>query len=99
MDHDNFISRSQSFLHWLKQHGTTVSPKIELADLRSRNAGRGVVATADIAEDEELFNIPRTSILTAENSSIPTELQVPNDPWLSLIVAMIYEYQQGNGSE
>lgn len=39
---DSFKAASAQFLGWLNQNGTTVSDKIELADLRNRNAGRGV---------------------------------------------------------
>lgn len=97
-DDRDFQSRSASFLHWLHQQNITLSPKIELADLRSKAAGRGVLATDDIETDEELFRIPRSSILTVENSSLPVELKEVEDPWLSLIIAMIYEYQRGGES-
>ncbi|KXT03454.1 hypothetical protein AC578_1630 [Pseudocercospora eumusae] len=57
------------------------------------------VATEDLAEDEELFSIPRTSILTTETSDLPTAIsQDLNDPWLSLILAMVYEYLRGTES-
>lgn len=58
------------------------------------------VARENIAEDETLFSIPRTTILTTETSSIPktiaSELQ---DPWLSLILTMLYEHQQAQESK
>ena len=58
------------------------------------------VARQDIAEDETLFSIPRSTILTTETSSIPktisSELQ---DPWLSLILTMLFEYQQAQNSK
>jgi len=95
----DFASKSHSFVDWFKQQGTTISPKIELADLRFRNAGRGVLATDDIGEDEDLFSIPRSSILTVETSSLPPELRENDDPWLSLIVAMVYECRQGSQSK
>lgn len=54
------------------------------------------VATENLPEDEELFSIPRSSILTVETSSLPASAQKEiNDPWLSLIVAMVYEYLRG----
>ncbi|KXT12273.1 hypothetical protein AC579_2043 [Pseudocercospora musae] len=96
MDIDNFQSTSDKFLTWLKSTGATISSKVQLADLRDRAAGRGVVATEDLTEDEELFSIPRTSILTTETSDLPTAIsQELNDPWLSLILAMVYEYLRG----
>jgi SET domain-containing protein 6 len=42
MDADHFVSASNAFLTWLKQTGSTISDKIELADLRQQGAGRGV---------------------------------------------------------
>ncbi|KAK5134877.1 hypothetical protein LTR08_005967 [Meristemomyces frigidus] len=99
MDDGDFSTKSDAFLTWLQQIGTTISSKIQLADLRSRHAGRGVLATADIAEDEELFTVPRSSILTAEASSLPAEIKEQfDDQWLSLMAAMIYEYQRGSDS-
>ncbi|KAF7192783.1 Ribosomal lysine N-methyltransferase 4 [Pseudocercospora fuligena] len=104
MDIDDFQSTSDKFLTWLKSTGATISSKIQLADLRDRAAGRGVgmayqLATEDLAEDEELFSIPRTSILTTETSDLPTAIsQELNDPWLSLILAMVFEYLRGTES-
>ncbi|KAF2484775.1 hypothetical protein BDY17DRAFT_237332, partial [Neohortaea acidophila] len=92
-----FAQLSLRFLSWLTENGTSVSPKIELADLRHRNAGRGVIAKDDIEEDEELFSVPRSTILTSGTSDLPSDIRAasPDDPWLSLILAMIYEYQHG----
>ncbi|KAK5121981.1 hypothetical protein LTR85_004553 [Meristemomyces frigidus] len=99
MPDDDFSAKSDSFVQWLHRNGTTISPKIELADLRSRNAGRGVLARDDIADDEELFTIPRSSTLTAESSSLPKHIKERfDDQWLSLIAAMIFEYQRGDES-
>ncbi|KAK4957353.1 Ribosomal lysine N-methyltransferase 4 [Elasticomyces elasticus] len=96
---DDFQARSQSFLAWLQQHGTTISPKIELADLRQDGCGRGVLAVQDIKEDEELFSVPRISILTIETSTLPAEVNAEiNDPWLGLITAMVLEHSKGDGS-
>lgn len=96
---EDFISRTRSFEVWLQTVGVTVSSKIKLADLRHRSAGRAVLATQDISTDEELFTIPRSSILTVQTSDLPTAVQEEiDDPWLSLILAMIYEYQRGSGS-
>ncbi len=95
-DDDRFELLSTKFLDWLKQNGANISSKIELQDLRHRNAGRGVVAREDIAEDEELFSVSNASILTSDTSSLPPNLKDRlSDPWLSLILAMVYEYQVG----
>jgi SET domain-containing protein 6 len=37
-----FDGASQNFLTWLKQSGAEISPKINLEDLRTKDAGRGV---------------------------------------------------------
>ena len=96
---ESFNALTSRFLDWLERSGTNVSSKIELADLRLRNAGRGVVAKEDIEEDEELFAIPKSSILTLETSSVPAALnEAPTDPWLSLILAMMYEFRRGSES-
>lgn len=93
---DEFSQQSTEFLAWLQRAGVLISPKIELADLRSRSAGRGVLAKKDIYEEEELFSIPRAIILRVANSRLPLAIRSSiEDPWLSLILAMIYEYNLG----
>lgn len=60
-----------------------------------------LVAISHIAEDELLFSIPRTSVLSVENSALSTKLCETLqglDPWASLILVMIYEYLQGANS-
>ncbi|CAN9140832.1 unnamed protein product [Alternaria alternata] len=98
----DFDGASQNFLTWLKQSGAEISPKINLEDLRNKDAGRGVVATQNIAEHELLFRIPRASILSVENSILSTEIPASTfallGPWLSLILVMLYEYHNGNAS-
>lgn len=55
-----------------------------------------VVAVQDLNEDEELFSIPRSIILTTETSSNgEAALKEVDDPWLSLIVVMVLEYLDG----
>ncbi|KAK7539123.1 hypothetical protein IWX49DRAFT_87337 [Phyllosticta citricarpa] len=96
---DEFEARSADFLSWLSSRSCTVSPKIQLADLRRHGAGRGVVAIQDIKEGEALFSIPRSNILSAATSSLSTaapKVLDELDPWGSLIVTMIYEYLRGS---
>jgi SET domain-containing protein 6 len=116
---DEFNSISERFLSWLSCSGATTSPKIEIADLRQQNAGRGVgtpnylpnrsrtltpriVATEDIDRDEVLFTVPRNIVLSAQSSSFGQQhgdllSSLAENPWLSLILVMIYEH--GCGSE
>ncbi|KAH9872771.1 hypothetical protein J1614_005165 [Plenodomus biglobosus] len=98
----DFNSASQAFLTWLRQSGADISPKVQLEDLRSRDAGRGVVAIQDINEHEVLFRIPRSAIMSVENSILSTEIPASTfellGPWLSLILVMLYEYVNGNAS-
>lgn len=58
------------------------------------------VARENIPEDETLFSIPRSTILTTETSSIPKAISAElTDPWLSLILTMLYEHQQAQASK
>ncbi|KAL6231555.1 hypothetical protein BDW75DRAFT_233511 [Aspergillus navahoensis] len=101
-DSDNFQRRSDEFATWLlSRPGVTVNSKIRIADLRANAAGRGVVAQADVDEDEELFTIPRDLVLSTHNSKLKDLL--PQDleqlgPWLSLMLVMIFEYLQRDRS-
>ena len=51
----------------------------------------------DIEENEELFSVPQSAVLSTANSELRSK--VPDidqlDPWLSLILVMIYEYNLG----
>ncbi|KAJ4395229.1 Ribosomal lysine N-methyltransferase 4 [Didymella pomorum] len=98
----DFNKTGQAFLAWLQQSGVEISPKIRLEDLRHAQAGRGVVATQDIAEHELLFRVPRSAILSVENSILSKEIPAATfetlGPWLSLILVMLYEYLNGNAS-
>ncbi|KAF2999311.1 hypothetical protein E8E13_004853 [Curvularia kusanoi] len=98
----DFEGAGQAFMAWLQQSGAEVSPKIKLEDLRHAQAGRGVVATQDIAEHELLFRIPRSAILSVENSILSKEIPAATfemlGPWASLILVMLYEYFNGDAS-
>ena len=97
---DEFSKLTSRFVDWLERTNTTISPKIELADLRESSAGRGVLAKEDIDEDEELFSLPRSSILTVDNSSLPSNLKTElEEPWFALVLAMVFEYQLGAKSK
>lgn len=69
-----------------------ISPKIAIHDFRDAHQGRGVIATEDIAEDEVLFKIPRSSFLSVENDpeflkAVPEAKKL--NSWLQLILYMI----------
>ncbi|RJE22261.1 SET domain-containing protein [Aspergillus sclerotialis] len=102
VDPNSFHRQSDEFMAWLAHKpGVKISPKIQLADLRSTDAGRGVVSRCDIPEGEELFAIPRDLVLTPHNSKLNSLLSQELGelgPWLSLILVMIYEFLQGDKS-
>ncbi|KIX97008.1 uncharacterized protein Z520_07122 [Fonsecaea multimorphosa CBS 102226] len=91
----DFDQATARFVEWFTAaDGTRLSSKIRLKDLRSENAGRGAVAVGDIEEDEELFAIPRSLVLTATTSDIPPAVLEPlteTGQWQPLIVTIIYE--------
>ena len=99
VDEDEFDRLSARFISWLDQYGASISRKIQLADLRIHSEGRGGLAKEDIAEGEELFSIPRSSILTVQTTDLSGEIQAHiQDPWLGLILAMVFEHQRGPDS-
>ncbi|KAI9369482.1 hypothetical protein BJX61DRAFT_146780 [Aspergillus egyptiacus] len=99
---DDFQLQSDEFASWLVSlPGVTVNSKIRITDLRAHAAGRGVVTQADIAEDEELFTIPREIVLSTHNSKLKDLLSHDLEelgPWLSLMLTMMYEYLSGESS-
>jgi N-lysine methyltransferase SETD6 len=59
------------------------------------------VATHDISSDEELFALPRSIVLHLHTSSLTKKLGQPLpdlDPWLPLILTIIYELLRGKDS-
>ncbi|KAI7970057.1 hypothetical protein EIK77_001447 [Talaromyces pinophilus] len=102
-DADDFQRQSDGFMQWLSQQpGVTISPKIEVRDLRHQGSGRGVVARSDIQEGEDLFYLPHHVVLMVKtsrlNQILADELK-DLGPWLSLVVVMIYEYSLGEQSK
>ncbi|KAF2722424.1 SET domain-containing protein [Polychaeton citri CBS 116435] len=96
---DDFTNCSAAFLQWFRHlPGATFHSSLAIQDLRSRHAGRGIVATADIEGDVELFRIPRGRILTTENSSLVA--QWPNffSDILDERVPKLVPANNGNGS-
>ncbi|CAG9979694.1 unnamed protein product [Clonostachys byssicola] len=76
-----FDQRTTSFLSWFKSlEGASFSDAIQIVDLRSKNAGRGIVATQDIPADTTLFEIPRRAIINVQTSDLPSKLPGVFDP-------------------
>jgi len=108
----HFSTSSKKFLNWFKsQPGTYFHQDLEIADLRGQNAGRGIIATKRIEADTDLFIIPRSLVITNENSKLYTEDpnilerldEIPNldeetAEWLKLVVTLIYEDFCGEAS-
>ncbi|KAK5338275.1 Ribosomal lysine N-methyltransferase 4 [Exophiala xenobiotica] len=91
-----FDQTTAGFVEWFTTaDGTRLSSKIELKDLRDETAGRGLVAIDTIAEDEELFAVPRPLVLMTTTSSISPTVLAPladTGTWPPLIVTIIFEY-------
>ncbi|PNY28969.1 Ribosomal lysine N-methyltransferase 4 [Tolypocladium capitatum] len=111
MSAPSFNDRTDRFLQWFKNlPGAALSDSIEIADLRSRNAGRGMVATRDIAADATLFTIPRRAIVNVHTSKLCEHLphlfesqgdgddEQGLDSWGALILILMYEHLQGESS-
>ncbi|KAF1842277.1 SET domain-containing protein RMS1 [Cucurbitaria berberidis CBS 394.84] len=110
---DDFQAATDRFLAWFKSVGGEFRDDlIEIKDLRSRDAGRGIIAIKDIPEETTLFIIPRDAIINVQTSALPRllprpfdrsrdeadEYDEPLDPWSSLILVMMYEFLQGQAS-
>ncbi|KAG6306289.1 hypothetical protein E4U22_004524 [Claviceps purpurea] len=112
MPFSDFNDKTAAFLGWFHSlPGTTFSDAVQIVDLRSRGAGRGMVATRDIPADTTLFTIPRSAIITPDTSMIKEHLnrstyeshgdqddQQALDSWSFLILTLMHEYLQGNDS-
>jgi len=74
-DQTDFEHDSNSFLDWFtRQPGTALHDSLEIVDFRDRDAGRGIIATADIPAETDLFTIPRSTIISAETSELAKRL-------------------------
>ncbi|KAG5969458.1 hypothetical protein E4U58_001405 [Claviceps cyperi] len=112
MPFSDFNDKTAAFLDWFHSlPGTTFSDAVQIVDLRSRGAGRGMVTTRNIPADTILFTIPRSAIITPDTSMIKEHLQRSTyeshgdqddeqslDPWSLLILTLMHEYLQGNHS-
>ena len=55
----------------------------------------------DIEQDEELFSIPHSAILSTHTSELLQHIKadlVDLEPWLRTVLALIYEYGKGRSS-
>lgn len=89
--------RIKTFLDWCKRESLGVSDKVKIG--RDGSCAQfGMVATADIAEGEHLFEIPHQLLLTPETSAIAQLLQKERNciksrsGWVPLLLAIMYEY-------
>ncbi|KAG0368055.1 hypothetical protein BC939DRAFT_507373 [Gamsiella multidivaricata] len=92
----HFDQINASFLKWLNTNGATVSASISLQDYSTEGAGRGVVASADIKKDEEIFSIPSSLLLSPETSQLAQKVNLKElEGWNPLLMCMVYEYCLG----
>ncbi|KAH9863089.1 hypothetical protein IAQ61_009366 [Plenodomus lingam] len=110
----DFQAVTDRFLAWFKSVGGEFRDDLsKISDLRSQDAGRGIVATRDIPAETTLFTIPRNAIINVETSDLARllpgifdgtlndaedEKAEPLDPWASLILVMLREYLHGEQS-
>lgn len=95
MQSDTFDQDTTAFLEWLKARGVVISPKIAIHDYRSAHQGRGIIAVEEIKEDEALFTIPRSAVMSIDADTQKSFAKlVPEidelDGWMGLILYMIY---------
>lgn len=94
-----FAQKTNEYYEWLLAKGAVISPKIEIADLRNIGQGRAVVAKEAIEEDEELFRLPRSLTINAENCSLIQDKASLVDAlldlgqWQALILSVLYEWK------
>ncbi|KAG9247875.1 hypothetical protein BJ878DRAFT_122109 [Calycina marina] len=104
MAQDSFHETTSDFLSWLQEKGVQLSPNIAVHDFRQEGRGRGVIAIADIQEDEVLFSIPRSAVLNLNNtiSALPTEAMQETisamPSWLALTTLMMIESLRGDSN-
>ncbi|KAK4096706.1 SET domain-containing protein [Parathielavia hyrcaniae] len=70
--HCRFAERTRNFVGWFRAlpGATFRSDLIAVQDLRAQEAGRGIVALANIEPDTVLFTIPRNAIICAATSQL-----------------------------
>ncbi|USP82239.1 hypothetical protein yc1106_09513 [Curvularia clavata] len=78
----DFQTASERFLAWFTSSGGVFCDDLlEIQDLRSKDAGRGILANKDIPEDTTLFTIPRDLIINLHTSKLAEKIpEVFDDP-------------------
>ncbi|KAL9090135.1 MAG: hypothetical protein Q9165_005415 [Trypethelium subeluteriae] len=85
--------KTQFFDEWFRKESDFCCGKICLREIPSKNGYRGVFATEDIAEDEVLFTVNRSLVLSAESVHLSKRMTVEKlDPWLTLILVVMDEW-------
>ncbi|KAJ4286859.1 Ribosomal lysine N-methyltransferase 4 [Collariella sp. IMI 366227] len=114
-ENSRFTEGTAKFITWFESlPGTTFHKDIAIEDLRDTNAGRGIIAKADIEADAVLFTIPRNAIICGATTSLKDRIPAifdldkyddsdedgssSQDSWTLLILVMMYEYLQGDAS-
>lgn len=93
----DFETATSEYLLWLAAQNISILPKLAVKDLREVCQGRGVVSTEDILPEEELFLIPRTSVLSVENCQLVLDRPRVNEKlitltrWEQLTIVLLYE--------
>ncbi|RLV95112.1 Ribosomal lysine N-methyltransferase 4 [Spathaspora sp. JA1] len=106
MNDTGFSDKTEKFLTFLSDNEVTVSPKVQISDLRKINQGRGVIALEDISIDETLFTIPDKILLNSANNSlildqpeISDKLAGLENEWDALILVLLYEWKGKESSK
>ncbi|KAF1828859.1 SET domain-containing protein [Decorospora gaudefroyi] len=72
---DNFEKATDLFLAWFKAEGGEFREDLlEIQDLRSHDAGRGIIAIEEIPQNTTLFTIPREIIINVRTSTLSQKL-------------------------
>lgn len=89
-----FEEKTKAFEQFLDRKGIKLSDKVEIADFRAQNQGRGLVAVQDIEEGETLFTIPPQALLRFEFDAELMKLvkKYELDSWSALIIKMMACY-------
>lgn len=99
----SFNDATKDYNSWLVESGVKFLKSCRIADLRSANEGRGVVAEQDIPQGEIIFEIPRSLMLNLQNCTLvkhypdsASELELLNQ-WEALIIILLYEIKVQDG--